>query len=66
MAQGDEVRQTGFRLLRQDTQGIDPASAGRGLDVGFQRNSFTLRTTRVMAIGGRGPRARRVALEDWP
>jgi hypothetical protein len=66
MAQGDQVRQTGFRLTRQDTQRINPAGARRGLDVGLERNGFTPRTTRVMAIGGRGPRARRVAFEDWP
>ncbi len=64
MAQGDEVRQAGFRLLRQETQRINPAGAGRSLNVGLERNGFTPRTPRVMAIGRSGPRPRRVAFEE--
>jgi hypothetical protein len=61
--QADEVREAGLLLPGQDRQRITPASAGRGLCMGLERNGFTSRPTRVIAIFWRGLKASRCAFD---
>ena len=55
--------QAGLLLFGQNGQRIDSARAGRGLDMGLQRNGFEPRPARVIATHGSGLKVRRCALE---